>query len=200
MGVPALSQSSADAERAVDFVRGEAEGGDLPGGEVDGFLAGALDGVGVEEDAATGADFAEIRHGLADAGLVVGAHDEDERGVGPDGAGEVVGIDEAGIVHIEIRDLEVAVAFERLKGMEDGVVFGLGGDEMSPLPAIGEGEALDGEVAAFGAAGGEDDFGGFCLQPRGDGVAGGIDLAPGAAALGVEAGGVAERARRAAAA
>ena len=69
----------------------------------------------------------------------------------------------------------------------------LRGDEMPPLPAIGAGQSLHGEVAALRAAAGEDDLRGLRLQPRGDGIAGGIDLAARAPALGMEAGGIAQR-------
>ena len=42
---------------------------------------------------------------------------------------------------------------------------------------MGAGESLHGEVAAFRAAAGENNFRGLRLQPRGDGIAGGIDFA-----------------------
>ena len=66
---------------------------------VEGKLAGGLHGVGVEVDAGFGGDLADLFDGLEDAGLVVGEHDGDELGVGPEGAAHVGGIDEAAAVH-----------------------------------------------------------------------------------------------------
>ena len=67
----------------------------LPAGEIDLLLARALNRIGVEKNAALRADFADLAHRLAHAGLVVGAHDRDEHRVGPDRAREVVRIDQA---------------------------------------------------------------------------------------------------------
>ncbi len=55
------------------------------GAEVEGELAGGLDGVGVEESAGGVGDGGEFGDGLDDAGLVVREHDADELGVGADG-------------------------------------------------------------------------------------------------------------------
>ncbi len=60
---------------------------------------------------------------------------------------------------------------------------------------MGAGEALHGEVAALGAAARENKLGRLRLQPRGDGVARGVDFTASATALGVQAGGIAEMGR-----
>ena len=62
----------ADAERAVEFVRGEGHRRRAECAEVDGELADDLRGVGVEGDAVLVADGGEFGDGLEDAGFVVG--------------------------------------------------------------------------------------------------------------------------------
>ena len=66
-------------------------------------------------------------------------------------------------------------------------------DEVAAARGVGLSEALEREVAAFRAAGSENDLGRFRPQPAGKAVAGLIDFAPGAAALGVKAGGISQR-------
>ena len=65
------------------------------GAEVEGELAGDLDGVGVEEGSGGVGDGGEFGDGLDDAGLVVGVHDADEFCVGAEGGLEGGGLDEA---------------------------------------------------------------------------------------------------------
>ena len=59
------------------------------------YLARALHGIDMEENAGLGGDLADFFHGLQDAGFVVGQHHADEPGLGPNGALNVRRIDEA---------------------------------------------------------------------------------------------------------
>ena len=144
------------------------------GAEVYGELAGGLDCVGVEECSGGVGDGGECLDGLDDAGLVVGEHDADEACGGANGVEEGVGLDHAMGVGSDEGDVDVAV-FEGLGGVEDGVVFDVGGDDVDALLGgkefRGDG-AEESEVIALGAAGGEDDFGGSAFDQSSDLIAG----------------------------
>ena len=77
-----------------------------------GDLAEGLHRVHVERDAVLAGDRADLRAGLDGPDLGVGVHDRDQDGVGPDGAPDVVGIDQPVAVDVEIGHLE-ALALER---------------------------------------------------------------------------------------
>ena len=66
-----------------------------------------------------------------------------------------------------------------------------GGDQVPAGVAAAGGDAADGEVVGFGAAGGEDDFAGGAFEAGGDGVACVVEQAVGLLGLAVDAGGVA---------
>jgi len=72
--------------------------------------------------------------------------------------------------------------------MQDGVVLDGGGDEV----VAGVEDAEEGEVVAFGAAGGEDDLGGAATEEASDGLAGVVDGGACVLALLVDGAGVAE--------
>ena len=95
----AADEEDSDAFGGVHLVAGEGEEVDVLewafGAEVEGELAGDLDGVGVEEGSGVVGDGGEFGDGLDDAGLVVRVHDADEFGVGADGGFEGGGLDEA---------------------------------------------------------------------------------------------------------
>ena len=95
----AADEEDAGALRGVHLVAGDGEQVDVLerglGAEVEGELAGGLDGVGVEESAGGVGDGGEFGDGLDDAGLVVGEHDGDEPRVGAEGGCEGGGLDEA---------------------------------------------------------------------------------------------------------
>ena len=159
---------------------------------LNGHLAHGLHGVGVEDDALLVADLADLADGLQDADFVVGGHDGDEDGLVVDGALQVFDIDEAVSLYRQIGDA-IAVLFEALAGVEDGLVLGDLGDDVVAALAVHLGDALDGEVVALGGAGGEDDLLGGGADELGDLLAGDLDGLLGLPAEGVvAAGGVAE--------
>src|SRR3984957_12027258 len=102
-------------------------------------------------------DGGELGDGLDDASLIIGVHDADEFCVGAEGGLEGCGLDETLRGAGEEGYFDV-IFFEGFGGAEDGVVLDACGDEVNRL-VWGEG-AEEGEVVAFGAAGGEDDLGG----------------------------------------
>ena len=83
--MPCRAVEHADALGAVEFVAGEGQHVDVLLLDVDGQMSRRLHGVGVEQDALLPADRADLRNGLDGADLVVGVHDGDQAGVGPDG-------------------------------------------------------------------------------------------------------------------
>ena len=76
-------------------------------------------------------------------------------------------------------------------GWSTGVVLDGGGDQVAAGVAAAAGDAADGEVVGFGAAGGEDDLAGRAFEAGGDGVARVVEQAVGLLGLAVDAGGVA---------
>ena len=155
--------------------------------DVERELARGLDGIGVEERAGGVGDFGELANGLEDAGFVVGEHDRDEAGVGLEGGFESGGLDAAGGGGLEKGDFDAA-SLQSFGGVEDGVVLDLCGDEVC---AGGQGSEQS-EVVAFGAAGGEDNFGGSGAEKVGDGIAGVLDGGAGVLAGAVDRAGVGE--------
>ena len=93
----------------------------------------------------------------------------------------------------EIGDLGAAAA-EGLRGVEDGVVLDFGGEEVGGLALVEERaqDAVEREVVALGAAGGEDNFLGRAVEQAGDGGAGVVDGGAGALAGVVRGAGIAE--------
>ena len=181
----ATNVEDADALRTVEFVSGDAEHLATDFLNVDGNFSGSLDGIGMEGDAGLGSDFADLLDGLDDAGFVIGHHHADEFGVGLADAVDVAGLHDAGDGNRKKRDFDAAL-LGLLGGMEDGVVFDGGGNEMVTRAKGAE----DGGVVALGAAGGEDDFGGAAIEQRGDLFAGMLDGGAGVLAVMVDRRGI----------
>lgn len=124
---------------------------------VEGHLADALHRVRVEEHALLAGNLADLRDGLHRADLVVGEHHADQDGLVGDGLADVVRVDQALAVHLQVGDL-VALFLEALAGVEHGLVLDHRGDEVVALVPIKLGHALEGHVVALGRAGGEHDL------------------------------------------
>ena len=87
----AAHEHGADALGPVHLVRADREQVAAEAAHIERDLARALHGVDMEEDAGVGGDLADLFDRLQNAGLVVGQHDADQPGLGPDGAQNVVG-------------------------------------------------------------------------------------------------------------
>jgi hypothetical protein len=94
---------------------------------------------------------------LDDADLVVHQQDGHEDRVLAQRVLELVEVDEAVFLHVEVAHLE-ALALEFTHGVEHGLVLGLQRDEVLAAAAVEVGRALDGEVDGLGGAAGPDDF------------------------------------------
>ena len=150
----------------------------------------------MEEGSGGVGDGGEFGEGLDDAGLVVAVHDADERGVGADGGGEGGGLDDALGVAGEECDFygcSVNASFAmdwaawRTASCSMLEVMRWGGVARRVVE-----DSEEGEVVAFGAAGGEDDLGGEAVEEAGDGLAGAFDGGAGVAARLMDGAGVAE--------
>jgi hypothetical protein len=179
-------EEDAGALRGVHLVAGEREQVDVfeVEREVERELGGGLHGVGMDEDGGVEGlgDAGKFAEGLDGSGLVVGEHDGDEPGVRLERGFKGGGVDDAVGVGSEVGDFDAA-GFERLRGVEDGVVLDLGGDEVGwlVLVEIALQYAEERKVVALGAAGGEDDLFGGAVEHPGD--AGSCMLDGGACAL-----------------
>jgi hypothetical protein len=145
-------------------VAGEGQRVQPAGGEVDGQRADGLHGVAVHRDAVLVGDVGERRHRLHGAHLVVGPHDGDQRDVGRvalDRLAQRLRVHAAGPVDLEPVDGRALVLHQPLDGVEHGVVLDRAGQD-APAARVGvvprPPDALDGEVVALGAAGGEHDL------------------------------------------
>ena len=126
--------------------------------DVDRHVAHGLHGVGVEEHAVFLADRADLRNRLNRADLVVCIHDRDERGLLGDRGLELLGHDDAVLMHVEIGDRE-ALLFKRRAGVQHGVVLELARDDVCLAFRFQfVGGALYGPVVALAAARGEIDL------------------------------------------
>ena len=186
-GGPAAHKHGADALGAMHFVSADGAEMAAEAADIKFNFARALHRVNVEEDAGVGGDFADFFNGLEHAGLVVGQHHADEPRLGPNGAKNIRGVDEAtglgrykGCLHAMLRH---AIGCLQNRG-----VLNRSGNEM----IAGMQQAEDGCVVAFGAAGVEDHFCVVAVEKFGhDGaraVHGGVRLL----AVEVNRGGVAE--------
>ena len=108
-------------------------------------------------NAALAAQLADFGDRLEHADFIVRRHDRDENRLVVHGALQVVEIDQAIFLHGQIGHAE-AELLEVLAGVEHSLVFGDCRDDVVALLAVHFGDALDGQVVAFGGAGGEDDF------------------------------------------
>ena len=198
-GGAAPQVEEAGALGPAELVRGEAEQVDIQGLDVEWELAGRLDGVGVEGDAAVqgGASPADglgdLGDGLQGAHLVVGEHDVDERGVRVHGVDDGAGADRAFGVDGNVGDLE-AEALQIIAGVQGGVMLNGRGDDAVPRPGqtLREGDALERAVDGLRAAAGEDQLAGPGVENGGCHRARGVNGGRGGASERVEAAGVPE--------
>jgi len=178
----AAGDERADAGGGVDLVAADADEVEAGVSERRDELAEALGGVGVEVGGVIDEAGGDLVDGLDDAGLVIHVHDGDEEGVVAAGGAEGGGVDESAGGGGDERDVEAA-ASEFFEGLEDGVVFDPGGDDVAAIGAAAFGfEAEEGEVVALRGAGGEVDVAAVGGDDGGDAVAGGLDGAAGALA------------------
>ncbi len=122
----------AGAFRAVHLVRGQRGHVDVERLRVERELADRLRGVGVERHAARAAERADRGDVLHGADFVVAVHDADEDGVGGEGGGEFVEVDEALAVDREAGD-PVAILCQASTRIEDGLVLRRRRDDVSAL-------------------------------------------------------------------
>ena len=154
----AAAVEDADALRAVETVRAEAEELDAEVADVDGHPASGGEGVAVKGDAFFGGDLRDFLDRLDGADVVVDEMDGDEGGLGREGGADVLGVDATDLIDGDLGDFE-AVLGQVLDGVHDRGVLDGGDDDVVALGAdVGVGEALDGEVGRLGAAGGEDEI------------------------------------------
>ena len=163
----------------------------LQGLHVDGHVARGLHGVAVEGDLLLPAEGADLRDGLDGADLVVGEHDGHQGGILPDGGFQVRKPHHPVLVHVQQRHLE-ALFFQLRQGVQHGVVFKLGGDQVPlALPGAQAGGGDDGLIVGLGAAGGEIDLPGIGVEAAGHGLPGLLQRLLGVLTEGIQAGGVA---------
>jgi len=114
----------------------------------------------VEEDAALAAEPSDLRHPLHGTYLVVGHHDADDRGVRPDGAREIVWIQESVLVHGEARQLEAKQVAQLFDRATDGMVLDGRCDDMAAASHLAGGprRAAQGEIVGLSARRDEDDL------------------------------------------
>ena len=186
---------------AAELVGGHTHRREPRVGESHRNLADGLHGVAVHGHLELGGDRGELldRHDRAD--LVVGPHDRHQGDV----VVAVQGLAQRGRCHRavglggQIRHLGALVLGQPDDRVEHGVVLDGGGDD-APAVRIGVAaspvDALDGEVVALGAAGGEDDLRRPGAQVRGDALPRLLHPAPGVAPRGVQRGGVADGGQR----
>ncbi len=145
-------------------MRGDAHRRQAGGREIDRDLAYGLDGIAVHRDVVLGRDGGQLgdRHDRAD--LVVRPHDADERDVcgsvaGLQGRAQRLGCHGSLGVDRQPGHLGIFMVDQPLHGVENGVVLDGSGDDPAPRRlsiAASPVDALDGEVVALGATGGED--------------------------------------------
>ncbi len=147
----------ARAFRSIQLVPGDGRDVDVHLVDVDWNLADRLHGVGVEDDAAFAAEFANFRDRLQYADFVVGRHDRDQNRLVVHGALQVVEVDQTILLHRQIGHAK-AEFLKMLASVEHGLVLGNLGDDVVALLAVHLGHALDCQVVAFRGARGEDDL------------------------------------------
>lgn len=138
----------ADAFRAISLVRCQAHQVDRQFLDIDVHLPGRLCGIHVENDASFAA-YAPYRLNVLDhADLIVDQHYGRHDGVGPQGVPEYVQIDQAIWFDGEVGNLK-ALAFELAHGVENGLVFGLGSDQVLASVPIKACSSLQRQIVGF---------------------------------------------------
>ena len=148
----------AHAARAAELVRGQGQHVDAHLLHVDRHVADRLHCVRVELRADRMRQLGDLLDRLDGADLVVRRHDGDERGVLGKLTLQLLEIDAALLVHVQIGDA-VALFFQRLAGVQHRMVLDLGGNEvLAALCRRAVHKAADREVVRLRAAAGEDDL------------------------------------------
>ena len=102
-------------------------------------------------------DFSNSLDGLNRARLVIGMHHGNQHRVVADCRAHLVQTHNAILLHWKISHARAGL-FERLTGGEHCRMFNLRGDDVTPTLAVGCGDAANGEIIRFGAAGDKDNF------------------------------------------
>jgi len=98
----------------------------------------------MKDHSALPGDATDLRNWLDGAYLVVGIHDGDQRGVGPDGASDGIWVHSARTVHRHICDAKAVVALELLAGVQHRMVLNGRGDDMPSRGAAGHRDPAQG--------------------------------------------------------
>ena len=155
--IPAADIESANAFRAVHFVRGKGSHIHIHFIDVERNLSGRLNRIGVEQDAAFARDLSDFLDVLNDADFVIRGHDRDQDRLVGDRVAKIVEIDKSLVVDRQKRDAATFL-FQVLAGIENRLVFGDAGDDVIALFAIHPRHAFERQIVGFGRAAGEDDF------------------------------------------
>ena len=108
---------------------GQGEQVDVHGLDVNGQVSGSLHGVGMEQHAVLLADCADFRNGLNGAHFVIGKHNRDQAGIGPDGSFHLLRRHQTFAAHVQKGHLE-ALLLQALQAVENGVMLKGGGDDV----------------------------------------------------------------------
>ena len=157
----------ADALRAVGLVRGQAHQVHRQLRQVDLHLARRLRGIDVEDDAALATQRADRRDVLDHADLVVDEHHRDDDRVRPQRRLQHLEVEEAVLLHVEIRHVE-ALALEFAHRVEHRLVLGLHRDEVLAARLVEVRRALQRQVVRLGRTRRPDDLARVGVDQRRD--------------------------------
>ena len=125
---------------------------------VNGHMARALYGVHMQQNAPLPAQVPDAGDRLQSAHLVIGQHDGGQRRIRTNGLENVQHRHPAVPIHGQDGELDSALPFHGVQGVQHGGMLHRGGDHVAaPLPAGGDGPPQQ-EVVPLAAAGGEDDL------------------------------------------
>src|SRR6266853_660731 len=185
----ATNVQSADALGRIQCMSGNREQIHAERVDVDGNFTCGLHSVGVEINVGFLGDAADFLEWLDGAELVVGVHDGDENGFGPDGSAKVAEINLTVGASCKVSEANAAL-FERLASVEDSFMFDGAGNDMLFMATRSFNDPEDGVIVGFGGAAGEDDFLGAGADQSGDLFTGGFDGGASALAGSVDRSGV----------
>ena len=153
-------------------------------------MAHRLHRVNVEQYPGGPGNGSDLGHGLNGADLIVGSHHGDQDGIGPEGGLHRRRVHPALGVHRQVGHL-IALLFQVLGRVEDGVVLDGGGNDVPALLLTELRHPAQGPVVGLGAAGGEIELLRPGVQTGGDVRPGGFQIGLGLLTKGVETGGIA---------
>ena len=158
-----------------------------------GYLQKALDGVTVEQNGLVIGlhQLHTLGHREHGTNLVVHQHHGHQGGVRAQGGGQVLGVDAALPIRLEIGHL-VTLTLQVPAGLQHGGVLNGGGDDVLALPAVQLHTPADGPVVALGAAGGKIHLLGGTAQSTGHRLPVGLHPLGGLSAQRIAGGGVAK--------